>query len=118
MLSRSGNHWNKYSQKQQRRLQPLLPLLLHPVFHKMSFSSYYKGGFEQKMSRREASLILGIRWISLLSNKNKRSKRFVRLQHQKLMSKDFCDRTFYTFLSTENPVDILCNSYVLLYIAA
>ncbi|XP_073750603.1 dnaJ homolog subfamily C member 15 isoform X2 [Callorhinus ursinus] len=26
-----------------------------------SFSSYYKGGFEQKMSRREASLILGIR---------------------------------------------------------
>ncbi|CAM2096166.1 unnamed protein product [Caretta caretta] len=25
-----------------------------------SFSSYYKGGFEQKMSRREASLILGI----------------------------------------------------------
>uniref|UniRef100_A0A673T0Z0 DnaJ heat shock protein family (Hsp40) member C15 n=1 Tax=Suricata suricatta TaxID=37032 RepID=A0A673T0Z0_SURSU len=25
-----------------------------------SLSSYYKGGFEQKMSRREASLILGI----------------------------------------------------------
>ncbi|XP_050806230.1 dnaJ homolog subfamily C member 15-like [Gopherus flavomarginatus] len=25
-----------------------------------SFSSYYKGGFEQKISRREASLILGI----------------------------------------------------------
>ncbi|XP_057563744.1 dnaJ homolog subfamily C member 15 isoform X2 [Hippopotamus amphibius kiboko] len=25
-----------------------------------SFSSYYKGGFEQKMSRREASLILGV----------------------------------------------------------
>ncbi|KAM4558768.1 dnaJ homolog subfamily C member 15 [Odontesthes bonariensis] len=25
-----------------------------------AFSSYYKGGFEQKMSRREASLILGI----------------------------------------------------------
>lgn len=26
-----------------------------------AFSSYYKGGFEQKMSKREASLILGIR---------------------------------------------------------
>ncbi|KAF1411151.1 hypothetical protein FQV23_0001565, partial [Spheniscus humboldti] len=26
-----------------------------------SLSSYYKGGFEQKMSRREASLILGVR---------------------------------------------------------
>ncbi|EAX08688.1 dnaJ homolog subfamily C member 15 [Homo sapiens] len=25
-----------------------------------SFSSYYKGGFEQKMSRREAGLILGV----------------------------------------------------------
>uniref|UniRef100_A0A8D0SHQ5 DnaJ heat shock protein family (Hsp40) member C15 n=1 Tax=Sus scrofa TaxID=9823 RepID=A0A8D0SHQ5_PIG len=25
-----------------------------------TFSSYYKGGFEQKMSRREASLILGV----------------------------------------------------------
>ncbi|XP_074917671.1 dnaJ homolog subfamily C member 15 isoform X2 [Chelonoidis abingdonii] len=30
-----------------------------------SFSSYYKGGFEQKMSRREASLILGIRSVSM-----------------------------------------------------
>uniref|UniRef100_A0A8D1LPD7 DnaJ homolog subfamily C member 15 n=1 Tax=Sus scrofa TaxID=9823 RepID=A0A8D1LPD7_PIG len=29
-----------------------------------TFSSYYKGGFEQKMSRREASLILGIRAAS------------------------------------------------------
>ncbi|XP_077011945.1 dnaJ homolog subfamily C member 15 isoform X2 [Tamandua tetradactyla] len=36
-----------------------------------SFSSYYKGGFEQKMSRCEASLILDVRWISLLSNQNK-----------------------------------------------
>ncbi|XP_052421542.1 dnaJ homolog subfamily C member 15 isoform X2 [Carassius gibelio] len=26
-----------------------------------SFSAYYKGGFEQKMTRREASLVLGIR---------------------------------------------------------
>ncbi|XP_032006685.1 dnaJ homolog subfamily C member 15 isoform X1 [Hylobates moloch] len=26
----------------------------------LSFSSYYKGGFEQKMSRREAGLILGV----------------------------------------------------------
>uniref|UniRef100_A0A2K5D4T4 DnaJ heat shock protein family (Hsp40) member C15 n=2 Tax=Aotus nancymaae TaxID=37293 RepID=A0A2K5D4T4_AOTNA len=27
---------------------------------KIRLSSYYKGGFEQKMSRREASLILGV----------------------------------------------------------
>nr|XP_042701222.1 dnaJ homolog subfamily C member 15 isoform X2 [Chrysemys picta bellii] len=30
-----------------------------------SFSSYYKGGFEQKMNRREASLILGIRSVPM-----------------------------------------------------
>ncbi|XP_014107273.1 PREDICTED: dnaJ homolog subfamily C member 15 isoform X2 [Pseudopodoces humilis] len=30
-----------------------------------SFLSYYKGGFEQKMSRREASLILGVRLLSV-----------------------------------------------------
>ncbi|XP_074243879.1 dnaJ homolog subfamily C member 15 isoform X3 [Saimiri boliviensis] len=38
---------------------------------KIRLSSYYKGGFQQKMSRREASLILDVRWISLLSNQNK-----------------------------------------------
>ncbi|XP_016374819.1 dnaJ homolog subfamily C member 15-like [Sinocyclocheilus rhinocerous] len=27
---------------------------------RLSFSAYYKGGFEQKMTRREASFILGI----------------------------------------------------------
>uniref|UniRef100_A0A8D1LND8 DnaJ homolog subfamily C member 15 n=1 Tax=Sus scrofa TaxID=9823 RepID=A0A8D1LND8_PIG len=32
-----------------------------------TFSSYYKGGFEQKMSRREASLILGQRRIQATS---------------------------------------------------
>ncbi|XP_035867223.1 dnaJ homolog subfamily C member 15 isoform X2 [Phyllostomus discolor] len=53
-----------------------------------SLSSYYKGGFEQKMSRREASLILGVRWISVLSNQNKRSKRPARRNLQTLRLKD------------------------------
>ncbi|XP_055070745.2 dnaJ homolog subfamily C member 15 [Misgurnus anguillicaudatus] len=42
-----------------------------------TFSAYYKGGFEQKMSRREASLILG---ISPTSTKAK-----VREAHRKIM---------------------------------
>ncbi|RMC07102.1 hypothetical protein DUI87_16558 [Hirundo rustica rustica] len=47
----------------------------HALYHPMlSLSSYYKGGFEQKMSRREASLILGVRWITLLSNKINEAK--------------------------------------------
>jgi len=29
-------------------------------------SKYYKGGFEPKMTKREASLILGIRYYSVL----------------------------------------------------
>uniref|UniRef100_A0A673IFV6 DnaJ homolog subfamily C member 15-like n=1 Tax=Sinocyclocheilus rhinocerous TaxID=307959 RepID=A0A673IFV6_9TELE len=41
------------------------PLCMHPfgdlcVIKPHSFSAYYKGGFEQKMTRREASFILGI----------------------------------------------------------
>ncbi|NXP22315.1 DJC15 protein, partial [Scytalopus superciliaris] len=42
-----------------------------------SFSSYYKGGFEQKMSRREASLILG---VSPNAGKDK-----IRTAHRKIM---------------------------------
>ncbi|XP_017912268.1 PREDICTED: dnaJ homolog subfamily C member 15 isoform X1 [Capra hircus] len=42
-----------------------------------SFSSYYKGGFEQKMSRREASLILGISPSA--------SKAKIRAAHRRIM---------------------------------
>ncbi|KAI1241846.1 hypothetical protein IHE44_0005348 [Lamprotornis superbus] len=42
-----------------------------------SLSSYYKGGFEQKMSRREASLILG---VSPSAGKDK-----IRTAHRKIM---------------------------------
>ncbi|KAJ0070604.1 hypothetical protein NL108_016790, partial [Boleophthalmus pectinirostris] len=43
----------------------------------LAFSPYYKGGFEQKMTKREASLILG---ISPTSTKAK-----VREAHRKVM---------------------------------
>uniref|UniRef100_A0A9J7Y9A7 DnaJ (Hsp40) homolog, subfamily C, member 15 n=1 Tax=Cyprinus carpio carpio TaxID=630221 RepID=A0A9J7Y9A7_CYPCA len=42
-----------------------------------SFSAYYKGGFEQKMTRREASLVLGISPTS--------SKAKVREAHRRIM---------------------------------
>ncbi|KAM4796512.1 dnaJ homolog subfamily C member 15 [Rhinophrynus dorsalis] len=42
-----------------------------------SLSYYYKGGFEQKMSRREASLVLG---VSASASKSK-----IRAAHRKIM---------------------------------
>lgn len=39
-------------------------VLTHPFQNlnlNMNLNSYYKGGFEEKMSRREAGLILGVR---------------------------------------------------------
>ncbi|XP_018412111.1 PREDICTED: dnaJ homolog subfamily C member 15 [Nanorana parkeri] len=49
-----------------------------------SLSYYYKGGFEQKMSRREASLILG---ISPSANKSK-----IRAAHRKIMTLNHPDK--------------------------
>eukprot|EP00064_Thunnus_orientalis_P018765 superscaffoldBa00004432_g18871 len=46
-----------------------------------AFSSYYKGGFEQKMSKREASLILGISPVSTKSKVREAHRRIMVLNH-------------------------------------
>ncbi|XP_047456824.1 dnaJ homolog subfamily C member 15 [Mugil cephalus] len=46
-----------------------------------AFSSYYKGGFEQKMSRREASLILGISPTSTKAKVREAHRRIMVLNH-------------------------------------
>uniref|UniRef100_A0A3B3DLM2 DnaJ (Hsp40) homolog, subfamily C, member 15 n=1 Tax=Oryzias melastigma TaxID=30732 RepID=A0A3B3DLM2_ORYME len=46
-----------------------------------AFSSYYKGGFEQKMSRREASLILGISPTSTKTKVREAHRRIMVLNH-------------------------------------
>uniref|UniRef100_A0A1A8JVT7 DnaJ (Hsp40) homolog, subfamily C, member 15 n=1 Tax=Nothobranchius kuhntae TaxID=321403 RepID=A0A1A8JVT7_NOTKU len=46
-----------------------------------AFSSYYKGGFEQKMSRREASLILGISPASTKAKMREAHRRIMVLNH-------------------------------------
>ncbi|XP_041857451.1 dnaJ homolog subfamily C member 15 [Melanotaenia boesemani] len=58
-----------------------------------AFSSYYKGGFEQKMSRREASLILG---ISPTSTKAK-----VREAHRRIMILNHPDKGGSPYLATK-----------------
>nr|XP_057937285.1 dnaJ homolog subfamily C member 15 isoform X2 [Doryrhamphus excisus] len=46
-----------------------------------TFSSYYKGGFEQQMSKREASLILGISPGSTKSKVSEAHRRIMLLNH-------------------------------------
>ncbi|XP_072253725.1 dnaJ homolog subfamily C member 15 [Leuresthes tenuis] len=58
-----------------------------------AFSSYYKGGFEQKMSRREASLILG---ISPACTKSK-----VREAHRKIMVLNHPDKGGSPYLAAK-----------------
>uniref|UniRef100_A0A3Q0SVB6 DnaJ (Hsp40) homolog, subfamily C, member 15 n=1 Tax=Amphilophus citrinellus TaxID=61819 RepID=A0A3Q0SVB6_AMPCI len=49
--------WSRYA---FHLWKPLGQVFSDTVKKMPAFSSYYKGGFEQKMSKREASLILGI----------------------------------------------------------
>uniref|UniRef100_A0A3P8RT59 DnaJ (Hsp40) homolog, subfamily C, member 15 n=1 Tax=Amphiprion percula TaxID=161767 RepID=A0A3P8RT59_AMPPE len=58
-----------------------------------AFSAYYKGGFEQKMSKREASLILG---ISPASTKAK-----VREAHRRVMVLNHPDKGGSPFLAAK-----------------
>ncbi|XP_005733990.1 dnaJ homolog subfamily C member 15-like [Pundamilia nyererei] len=58
-----------------------LGLLSNTVVSPQTFSSYYKGGFEQKMSKREASLILGISPASTKAKVREAHRRIMVLNH-------------------------------------
>lgn len=50
-------------------------------FPSTAFSAYYKGGFEQKMTKREASLILGISPTSTRTKVREAHRRIMVLNH-------------------------------------
>uniref|UniRef100_A0A8D0KPA5 DnaJ heat shock protein family (Hsp40) member C15 n=1 Tax=Salvator merianae TaxID=96440 RepID=A0A8D0KPA5_SALMN len=58
-----------------------------------TLSSYYKGGFEQRMSRREASLILG---VSPSADKTK-----VRTAHRRIMILNHPDKGGSPYMATK-----------------
>uniref|UniRef100_A0A8C1EGH9 Mitochondrial import inner membrane translocase subunit TIM14 n=1 Tax=Cyprinus carpio carpio TaxID=630221 RepID=A0A8C1EGH9_CYPCA len=73
----------RYAMQAMKHMEPQVKLALEAS--KSAFGSgYYRGGFEPKMTRREASLILG---ISPTANKNK-----IREAHRKLMILNHPDR--------------------------
>ncbi|KAI9304348.1 hypothetical protein BJ944DRAFT_87164 [Cunninghamella echinulata] len=57
-------------------------------------SKYYKGGFEAKMSKREAALILGLRESQATKNKIKEA-------HRKIMLLNHPDRGGSPYLATK-----------------
>lgn len=63
------------------------------VFQSMANSRYYKGGFEPKMNKREASLILG---VSPTANKGK-----IKEQFMKVMSANHPDRGGSPYLAAK-----------------
>ncbi|XP_060785889.1 dnaJ homolog subfamily C member 15 [Neoarius graeffei] len=62
-------------------------------FPSTAFSAYYKGGFEQKMTKREASLILGISPTS--------SKAKVKEAHRRIMVLNHPDKGGSPYLATK-----------------
>ncbi|KAF6206526.1 hypothetical protein GE061_017760 [Apolygus lucorum] len=77
------------SQKMSEAVKTL-PKIDNQMF---SSSKYYKGGFEPKMTKREASLILG---ISPAANKNK-----VKEAHKRIMSLNHPDRGGSPYLAAK-----------------
>lgn len=70
----TGRYLLRYS-KQFAKLQQQISMI------DMATSKYYKGGFDQKMSRREASLILGVPQTVSSTKLKETHKRIMLLNH-------------------------------------
>uniref|UniRef100_A0A3P8T6I8 Mitochondrial import inner membrane translocase subunit TIM14 n=1 Tax=Amphiprion percula TaxID=161767 RepID=A0A3P8T6I8_AMPPE len=80
----------RYAMQAMKQMEPQVKQALQS-FPKTAFGGgYYRGGFEPKMTKREAALVLG---VSPTANKNK-----IREAHRKLMILNHPDRGKWTIL--------------------
>ncbi|XP_048361078.1 mitochondrial import inner membrane translocase subunit TIM14 isoform X1 [Sphaerodactylus townsendi] len=73
----AAGYAGRYALQAMKQMEPQVKQALQSL-PKAAFSGYYRGGFESKMTKREASLILGI--SSPTANKGK-----IREAHRRIM---------------------------------
>ena len=85
-------HAPKVAENLEKKLSTL-PKITPPTFSSLTDAKYYKGGFESKMSKREAALILG---VSPTANKLK-----IKEAHKRIMLLNHPDKGGSPFIASK-----------------